>query len=115
MGVMKLSETQINEYKDKLLEEKKSIEEQLEEIKEDLDFGDDVDSFDEETDESEAFSNYVGIKRSLDNRLLDVEDAIKRIEGGKYGTCKKCGQDISTDVLEANPASDLCKECKKGE
>lgn len=112
---MALNETQINEYKTKLLEEKESIKEQLGEIKEDLDFGDDVDSFDEETDESEAFSNYVGIKRSLDNRMEDVEEALKRMEKGTYGICKKCGAEISEEVLEANPASDLCKDCKKGE
>ncbi len=112
---MALNKNQINEYKDKLLEEKVNIKEQLEEIKEDLDFGDDVDSFDEETDESEAFSNYIGIKRSLDNQLEDIESALDKIEKGGYGVCKKCGKEISEDVLDASPASTLCKECKKEE
>jgi len=109
---MKLSEEKINKYKEELLEDKKSTENNLEQLKKDLDLGDETDP-DTETDETEEFSNYIGIKVNLENQLENIESALERIESGTYGVCKKCGKNISEDVLDANPASTLCRECKK--
>jgi DnaK suppressor protein len=110
---MSLTTDEIKNYKNALIEEKESLEEEIEDLEEDLDFGDDVDSGDEETDETEEYSNFVDVKRNLDNRLEDIKKAIERIENGIYGICEDCEKEIEEEVLEANPASTLCKECKK--
>ena len=110
---MNLTKEKINNFKEILLKNRGSIEEGLEKLKKGLDFGNDVDSFDEETDESEEFSNYISIKRSLEARLDKINQALKKIEENAYGVCDKCSEEISEDVLEANPASTLCKKCKK--
>jgi len=40
--------------------------------------------------------------------LTDIDAALKRIEGGTYGTCTKCGREIAAERLEAYPWASLC-------
>lgn len=75
------------------------------------DFGSDVGP-DEETDESEEYGNVMSIVQTLKNRLSDIETALKKINNGKYGICEDCGKKISEELLEINPESKLCKDCK---
>lgn len=46
------------------------------------------------------------------NYLLALEDALKRIEKGTYGTCESCEQKIPPRRLEAYLAARLCVQCK---
>ncbi len=47
----------------------------------------------------------------LEIRLKNVKDALKRIEDGTYGKCAKCGGEIDSARLAANPAASLCTHC----
>jgi DnaK suppressor protein len=48
-------------------------------------------------------------------RLLGYCDAaLKRIDEGRYGTCKSCNELIARERLEAVPHSQLCITCKGG-
>jgi RNA polymerase-binding protein DksA len=49
------------------------------------------------------------------NTLLDIDEALKRIEEGKYGKCVSCGKDIAKKRLTAVPQAKLCLTCKKKE
>ncbi len=40
-----------------------------------------------------------------------IRAALGRIDDGNYGTCMKCGSDISTERLEAVPYAALCRVC----
>ncbi|MDH3198687.1 MAG: TraR/DksA family transcriptional regulator [Candidatus Krumholzibacteria bacterium] len=44
--------------------------------------------------------------------LIALEEAMKRIEKGTYGTCEECGDKIPQRRLEAFPAAKLCIRCK---
>jgi DnaK suppressor protein len=44
--------------------------------------------------------------------LLELEEALKRIEKGTYGVCESCGQKIPPRRLEAYLAARLCVQCK---
>jgi DnaK suppressor protein len=44
--------------------------------------------------------------------LLALEDALKRIERGTYGTCEDCNAKIPPRRLQAFLAAKLCVECK---
>lgn len=39
--------------------------------------------------------------------------ALGKIEGGPYGTCERCGNEIAAERLEALPWARLCIECKQ--
>ena len=101
----------INKFKQKLEKEKQDISEELKTHKIITDFGSDVDP-NEETDESEEYSNRMSINQTLKERLFDIELALGKINDGKYGICEKCEKEISLEILEISPESKLCKECK---
>lgn len=42
--------------------------------------------------------------------LADVEDALRRLDEGRYGLCDACGQPIADARLEAKPAARYCVE-----
>ena len=46
------------------------------------------------------------------NMLKGIENALRRIEEGKYGICLKCNNEIPTARLEALPSAVLCLACK---
>ncbi|WP_243712943.1 TraR/DksA C4-type zinc finger protein [Actinomadura sp. 6K520] len=43
--------------------------------------------------------------------LADIEDALRRIRGGTYGTCERCGGPIAPGRLEARPTARTCITC----
>ncbi|MEK7143897.1 MAG: TraR/DksA C4-type zinc finger protein [Patescibacteria group bacterium] len=102
----------LEQLKSKLEDSKERIEKEILELQKITDFGSDVDSFEEESSESEQFGNQLAVAQDLRNQLADIETALRKIEKGTYGKCEKCGNAISDDVLEIIPESKLCKNCK---
>ena len=110
---MALNKEQLNALRLKLEGTLRDINEELKGSDEKVtDQGDDVDNLDEETDEAEEFSTNVAIAAGLKERRASIESALERMTAGTYGKCAKCGEDISVDVLNADPESLLCKDCK---
>ena len=56
-------------------------------------------------DNIEEYENNTAILKQLETQLLDVNDALKRIEDGTYGKDTETGDDIPRGRLEANPAA----------
>jgi RNA polymerase-binding transcription factor DksA len=56
-------------------------------------------------DNIEEQENNEGIINNLEKQLLDVKDALEKIEEGRYGLCEVSGEMISKERLEANPAA----------
>ncbi len=51
--------------------------------------------------------------RDLSRRTLHkIDDALARIEQGKYGFCEHCGRQIANDRLAAIPETTLCLDCE---
>jgi RNA polymerase-binding transcription factor DksA len=42
-----------------------------------------------------------------------IQAALSRIEDGSYGTCVKCGAEISAERLDVLPATPFCRNCAK--
>ena len=45
--------------------------------------------------------------------LRAIEAALGRIEDGTYGTCARCGAEISAERLAAVPWAALCRTCAR--
>ena len=110
---MGMDEETLKKYKERLLGEEKELEQQIAEHEKPVDFGADVDSGDEEADETEEKANRMAIVSDLRERLNQVKAALLKIGGGKFGVCEKCGGEIETTVLDIDPESRLCSKCKK--
>ncbi len=67
---------------------------------------------DDATDVFEQTKN-LALRRNLERLLEQVEDALHRLDEGKYGICKDCGEEISPARLEAIPYATLCIKCQQ--
>jgi hypothetical protein len=46
--------------------------------------------------------------------LNDIQDALRRMAAGNYGTCQRCDQPITTERLQAAPTTRWCPTCQAG-
>ena len=46
---------------------------------------------------------------AIERDLADVELALERLGDGSYGRCETCGQILTEDELEADPANRFCR------
>jgi len=112
----------IEHYRELLLEEKASLEEELKSVGHKDASGDwegdpgalglDIDESDENSvaDKSEDFEERSGVETELEVSLKEINAAIKRTEDGTYGKCKVCGKEIEEARLIAILSADTCKE-----
>ncbi len=103
----------ITKFRNELEDEKAELEAKIDALDGPVDFGDDIDSLEEEADESTEWQNNESLAEVHRNRLANVEFALERIDKGAFGKCEECAGDIEQAVLEVDPASMLCRECKK--
>ena len=109
-----MNELQVEYFRQKLLNWKKSLLNQSEGTLEDLRQGglnqpDDIDRASLETD------------KALDLRTKDrarkliskIDDALARIENGSYGFCEETGEPIGLERLEARPVATLSIEAQE--
>jgi RNA polymerase-binding protein DksA len=80
-----------------------------------------------EGDEEETFDNHIGdaatitLNREMDYSLEDnaghvlaaIDEALKKIDDGTFGTCARCGKPIAQERLEAMPYATKCIDCKR--
>jgi RNA polymerase-binding protein DksA len=45
--------------------------------------------------------------------LYIIDEALKRVEDGTYGSCSQCGKPIPKTRLKAIPQAELCIDCKE--
>lgn len=57
----------------------------------------------------------IRILQDSDAELCDVNLALEKIDGGRYGLCENCSGKISTKRLKALPFARLCIDCKQEE
>ena len=63
-------------------------------------------------DVAESIENYndnSSITSEIEKEILDIKNALEKIDGGNYGTCEVCQAEIEEDRLEANPEAKTCK------
>jgi DnaK suppressor protein len=69
--------------------------------------------------QAEAASQVFAQQRDLalhdraDAQLRLVDEALARIDAGTYGTCVRCGREISPERLEALPWAAHCIDCQR--
>lgn len=68
----------------------------------------------EVADKIEEYETNDSIKAKLEAQLIDVVDALEKIEKGTYGICEVSNHQIELDRLEANPAARTCKRHMNG-
>ncbi len=73
------------------------------------------DNFPDPTDRAalESDRNFTLRLRDRERKLIaKIKEAIKRIEGGTFGTCESCGGEIEEKRMIARPVTTECIDCK---
>jgi len=107
-----MAKLNLKEFEEQLKKSQTEIEAELKSLGEVPEMGSDIDAFDTETDEAEGYSTNLGIKKTMKDRLQEIERALDKIKNNSYGQCEKCGMGIELEVLKASPESRYCKMCK---
>lgn len=112
-----MDKSKIEKYKEQLLAEKERLESELktvgrinpdnpndwEAIPSDVNQRE-VDP-NKRADNIEEYENNTAILKELETQLVDVKDALEKIEKGTYGLDEKTGEPIAEGRLDANPAA----------
>ena len=56
-------------------------------------------------------SQVATLVREGEQHLVDIDDALARLDAGSYGTCERCGSPIPEGRLEARPTTRHCVGC----
>lgn len=112
------------EIKNKLIDKKERIEQQLQKFahkssseKDVWDtkfpkFDDNADQvLEDQANEVEEYVSNLSIEHSLENLLRDINYALKKIEKGEYGKCENCKKEIPLERLKAIPEVKNCGKC----
>jgi DnaK suppressor protein len=118
-----MSSIDTERFRSTLLEERERVERALANLREDH-----SGSLDDEVEEVSATSdNHVAetasatLGREIDYTLGEnseevlnqIDEALKRLDEGTYGTCARCGKEIAAERLEAYPWASLCIDCRR--
>jgi DnaK suppressor protein len=66
-------------------------------------------------DESATISNrhlLMSLSENERGKLMEVDEALDRIENGAFGMCEECGEPIAVKRLEVVPDARYCIECQ---
>lgn len=55
----------------------------------------------------------VELRHLVEQRLVELDDARRRLEQGRYGVCQLCGEDIPPKRLRAVPQATHCIDCQR--
>ncbi len=73
------------------------------------------------TDAADIASNLIedeivmSIAQGEAREIAQIDNALKKIQNGKYGICECCGESINKQRLMAIPFVSLCVKCKEDE
>jgi DnaK suppressor protein len=98
--------------RESLVQEQKQVEEELNNLRELMQAEVDVepDEGDAEIFEREKNAALIAV---LENKLQDIQAALRSIDKGNYGICERCGQPIEVARLEVKPDATLCVNCQQ--
>lgn len=57
----------------------------------------------------------INLKRLETHRenLLRIDEALRKLKEGSYGTCEDCGEEISAERLKVMPFAIYCRDCQE--
>ena len=97
---------ELNQRRDTLAQEVRQATEDM--INDDETYADAVDQASADTDRAVS----VHIKNRERDILVQIDQALHRMEKGVFGECERCGEDISEARIKAFPFTTLCIDCK---
>ena len=106
-----LARKELEQFKGMLVKLRERITGQISSLADDsLKYIDDSSSEDRTDDFDREFA--LNLVSTEHDALFDIDDALRRIEAGSYGTCNSCGAAIEKVRLQALPFARMCVRCQ---
>jgi len=109
---MTLSDEFIAKIKQELEEQLREAQDELERLREFMKVEVDIDVEEGDPDLFER-EKIAALILAQERRVGSVQQALKAIELGVYGTCERCREPINPERLEARPDATLCIRCQQ--
>lgn len=109
---VKIGKKTLSEFKEMLIAMRQRLTGQIATLKDDsLQREDSVNS---EEDGTDAFERQfaLNIASSENEVVLDIDEALRRIDLGTYGMCEQCRAPVEIQRLKAMPFAKMCIKCK---
>ncbi|RKD34337.1 TraR/DksA C4-type zinc finger protein [Thermohalobacter berrensis] len=118
-----MDKEKLNYYRNKLLKERKSMENTLNRMEENEPNASQQEYFDELSlydnhpadmgTETFIMEQAMNLKRNEEYLIDEIENALGKIDRGEYGKCDICGKDIEEERLDILPYANTCIDCTK--
>ena len=117
-----LSKDQVKQFRQLLIEERAKVADEIKSIARDAsknprDASGDLSGYtvhmadmSADTYERELAMNIASSEQQV---LYQIDDALKRVDEGTYGTCQQCNTPIALSRLKAVPYTSLCIDCQR--
>ncbi len=99
------------ELKERLLQERQQLMEEAVKVHNVSEINAHGDIVDQSNDYSDR-ELLLGLAEHDRQRIIEINDALKRMEKGTYGICEMSGEEISEDRLRAMPTAKYTLECQ---
>jgi RNA polymerase-binding protein DksA len=121
MADQEVTSVNLDEIKERLLKLRMQLEHDIEvkdrQVAED---GDEIDTdrgglsnhMADDANETFEQETMLTLRQTAERQLMQVNNALDRIEVGTYGTCANCGKPINPARLDALPFSMYCIDCQ---
>ena len=117
-----MSTVDTESFRQRLLDERRRVLDAIDNI-----HAENPGSIGEETEELGFHDNHLGdiatatfdremastLEENSTHVLTEIDAALGRIEEGTYGVCKRCGNSVGEERLEALAWATLCIDCKR--
>ena len=99
-------------FKQRLLDKERELVDEMARLEEEARASGEAEvrDFTDDAVSSESTSESLEEEEALSRTLIQVRDALKRIQAGTYGKCIACGRPIEAARLEAVPWAEYCLE-----
>lgn len=108
---------QLDEFRVNLEAMRKQIQQGIKHrlaAKREVDLKDIGDAFDDASEGREQELGYLMNSRDRE-KMMKIEEALRRITSGDYGVCEECEEPIGVKRLKAMPFTRLCLKCQEEE
>ena len=110
-----MNRSQLNDLRTNLLQELASVAEAVRRDRIEAEDGEQTSVICDEADRANLSLDHT-ISNSLTEahtqQLKSIEGALERIDGGRYGCCEQCEEEIDVKRLAAVPWASLCIRCQ---
>ncbi|MEI6042114.1 MAG: TraR/DksA C4-type zinc finger protein [bacterium] len=113
----------IQKYKNKLENELTRLEKEIQEISQkengttweaiQTETGEDTADREDVAESIENYASNVSITSDLEKNIIDIKEALFKIQSNTYGLCEVCQTEIEEDRLDVLPEARTCKEHMK--